>query len=50
VTISTWSLAKPLLLTILLPLMVGAAIRQYADTVATKIFPAVRGWPCSPQR
>ena len=43
VTISTWSLAKPLLLTILLPLMVGAAIRQYADTVATKIFPAVKG-------
>jgi hypothetical protein len=23
--------------------MVGAAIRQYADTVATKIFPAVKG-------
>jgi BASS family bile acid:Na+ symporter len=43
VTISTWSLAKPLLLTILLPLMVGAAIRQYADTVATKIFPGVKG-------
>jgi bile acid:Na+ symporter, BASS family len=43
VTISTWSLAKPLLLTILLPLIVGAAIRQYADSVATKIFPAVKG-------
>ena len=41
-TIDTWALAKPLLLTILLPLMIGAAIRHYADTVATKIFPAVK--------
>ena len=47
-TISTWALAKPLLLTILLPLMIGAAIRYYADTAATKIFPAVKGLPCSP--
>jgi len=43
VTISTWSLAKPLLLTILLPLVIGASIRYYAETVATKIFPAVKG-------
>ena len=43
VTISTWSLAKPLLLTILLPLIIGAAIRHYADKAATKIFPAVKG-------
>jgi BASS family bile acid:Na+ symporter len=43
VTISTWALAKPLLLTILLPLLIGAAIRYYADTVATRIFPAVKG-------
>jgi BASS family bile acid:Na+ symporter len=43
VTITTWSLAKPLLLTILLPLLIGAAIRHYADTAATKIFPAVKG-------
>ena len=42
-TISTWALAKPLLLTILLPLMIGAAIRHYADNGATKIFPAVKG-------
>jgi bile acid:Na+ symporter, BASS family len=42
-TISTWALAKPLLLTILLPLLIGAAIRNYADTAATKIFPAVKG-------
>ena len=41
-TISTWALAKPLLLTILLPLMIGAAIRYYAETGATKIFPAVK--------
>ena len=42
-TISTWALAKPLLLTILLPLLVGAAIRHFADTAATRIFPAVKG-------
>ena len=43
VTISTWSLAKPLLLTILLPLIIGAAIRHYTDARATRIFPAVKG-------
>jgi BASS family bile acid:Na+ symporter len=43
VTISTWSLAKPLLLTILLPLLIGATIRHYADTAATRIFPVVKG-------
>ncbi len=42
-TISTWALAKPLLLTILLPLTIGAVIRYYTDTGATKIFPAVKG-------
>ena len=41
--ISTSALAKPLLLTILLPLIIGAAIRHYAGTAATKIFPAVKG-------
>jgi len=41
-TINTWALAKPLLLTILLPLMIGAAIRYYAGTAATRIFPAVK--------
>jgi len=44
VTISSWALAKPLLLTILLPLMIGAAIRHYADTAATKMYPAVKGF------
>jgi BASS family bile acid:Na+ symporter len=43
VTISTWSLAKPLLLTILLPLLAGAAFRHYAGNGATRIFPAVKG-------
>ncbi len=43
VTISTSSLAKPLLLTILLPLVIGAVIRHYADAAATRIFPAVKG-------
>jgi BASS family bile acid:Na+ symporter len=42
VTISASSLAKPLLLTILLPLIIGAAIRHVADDGATKIFPAVK--------
>ncbi|MGB5292139.1 MAG: hypothetical protein WBN41_11890 [Lysobacterales bacterium] len=42
-TISAWALAKPLLLTILIPLVIGAAIRHYADQGATKIFPAVKG-------
>ena len=41
-TISAWALAKPLLLTILLPLMIGAAIRHFADNTATKIFPVVK--------
>jgi len=44
VTISAGALAKPLFLTILLPLVIGAATRHYAETVATKIFPVVRGF------
>jgi len=43
VAISIASLAKPLLLTILLPLIVGAAFRHFADKAATRIFPAVKG-------
>ena len=42
VSISAWALAKPLLLTILLPMIIGAAIRYYNDTIATKIFPATK--------
>ena len=41
-TINTWALAKPLLLTILLPLIIGAVIRHYSTDVATRIFPAVK--------
>jgi len=41
-TVDAWSLSQPLLLTILLPLIVGAAIRYSADSVATRVFPAVR--------
>ena len=33
---------KPLLLTVLLPLISGVAIRKYAATVANKVFPAVK--------
>lgn len=43
VTISTAALAKPLLLTILLPLVIGAVMRHFADKGATTIFPAVKG-------
>ena len=40
-TISPWDLAKVLLMYILIPLALGAAIRHYAELVATKILPAV---------
>ena len=40
--VSTWALAKPLLLTILLPLIIGGEIRHYADAGATKMFPAIK--------
>jgi BASS family bile acid:Na+ symporter len=42
--ISTVALAKPLFLTLLVPLVIGAATRHYAGTAATKIFPAVKGF------
>ena len=40
--ISAWDLAKVLLIYILIPLALGAAVRHYAETVATKITPAVK--------
>jgi BASS family bile acid:Na+ symporter len=43
VEISTSALAKPLLLTILLPLIIGAVFRHFADMGATKMFPVVKG-------
>ena len=42
-TIDAMALAKPLLLTILLPLLIGGAIRHYWGSTATRIFPAVKG-------
>jgi len=41
--IDTGALAKPLLLTILLPLLLGAALRHYSSGAATRIFPLVKG-------
>jgi BASS family bile acid:Na+ symporter len=43
VTINAGALAKPLFLTLLVPLIIGAVTRHYAETVATKILPAVSG-------
>ena len=40
--ISAWAIAKPLLLTILLPLIIGAVIRNYAAAAADKVFPTVK--------
>jgi predicted Na+-dependent transporter len=40
-TISAWDLVKVLLIYILIPLALGAAIRHYVELVATKITPAV---------
>jgi BASS family bile acid:Na+ symporter len=39
-TVSSWDLVKVLLIYILFPLALGAAIRHYAESVATKILPA----------
>ena len=40
-TVTSADLAKPLFVQICLPLVIGAAARHYAETVAIKIFPAV---------
>lgn len=40
--ISSWEIAKPLLSTVLLPLVIGVLIRIYAARVADKIFPLVK--------
>jgi hypothetical protein len=40
-TVSPLALASRLFLTLLLPLAIGITIRHYAETVATRIFPAV---------
>ena len=41
-TVNTWALAKPLLTMVLLPLMVGFAIKVYKAPVADKLFPVVK--------
>jgi len=41
-TLSTWPLAKPLIILVLIPLLIGVAIRFYKPTVATKMFPWVK--------
>ena len=40
--VSTWSLAKPLLVLVLLPLLIGSAVRVYAPNAARKLFPVVK--------
>ena len=41
-TLSAFALAKPLVVTVLIPLLVGALIRTYAVPTADKIFPPVK--------
>ncbi len=41
-TVDSWSLAKPLLMMVLLPLLIGGAIRVFAPNAADKIFPIVK--------
>ena len=41
-TLSAVALAKPLVITVLIPLLVGALVRTYAAAMATKIFPVVK--------
>lgn len=41
-TLSTWPLAKPLIILVLIPLLVGIVLRFYKPTVAAMIFPWVK--------
>ena len=41
-TLRSWAIGKPLLLTVLLPLVIGVAIKARAPRVAVRIFPAVK--------
>jgi BASS family bile acid:Na+ symporter len=40
--VDAWSLAKPLLILVLLPLLIGGAIRVFAPNAAEKLFPVVK--------
>lgn len=41
-TASAWSIAKPLLIVVLLPMAIGVLIRRKSDPVASKLLPAVK--------
>jgi BASS family bile acid:Na+ symporter len=41
-TLSVWPLAKPLIVLVLIPLLIGIAIRHYTPAVAAKIFKPVK--------
>lgn len=41
-TLSTWPLAKPLIVLVLIPLLIGIAIRHYQPAVAAKVFKPVK--------
>jgi BASS family bile acid:Na+ symporter len=41
-TVDSWALAKPLLTMVLLPLVIGGAIRVFAPKAAHKLFPVVK--------
>ena len=41
-TASAWSIAKPLLIVVLIPMAVGVLIRRKADPIASKIMPIVK--------
>lgn len=40
--VDAWSLAKPLLIMVLLPLVIGVALKVYAEPLANKLFPVVK--------
>jgi BASS family bile acid:Na+ symporter len=40
--VDSWSLAKPLLIMVLLPLLIGVVIREFARNAAEKLFPVVQ--------
>lgn len=41
-TVDTWALAKPLLTMVLLPLLIGVALKVRMPTLADKLFPVVK--------
>jgi len=41
-TLNAWALAKPLILLVLIPLLIGVALKHYKEPAADKIFPVVK--------